>query len=127
MPASREGPILIIDDSADARDAIVAFLETKGHAVATAGSVDEALQQLREGLAPCLILLDLLLAGKKDGFVFRREQVADPDLATIPLVIYSGYHNVHYAALELGVVGYFQKPVHPEVLLEAVETYRFRG
>jgi len=126
MPATREGPILIVDDSADAREAMGALLETKGYAVVMAADVDEALSRLRGGLAPSVILLDLLMSGK-DGFAFRQEQTADPDLAAIPVVIYSGYHNVHYAALELGVAGYFQKPVDPEKFLALIETYRYRG
>ena len=126
MPATREGPILIVDDSADAREAMAALLEAKGYPVVTAAGADDALRRLRNGLAPSVILLDLLMSGK-DGFAFRQEQSADPDLAAIPVVIYSGYHNVHYAALELGVAGYFQKPVDPEKFLELIETYRYRG
>src|SRR5438105_3841907 len=118
MAASAEGPVLVVDDSADTRESIVALLEAAGHAVEMAETADDALRRLHEGLAPCLILLDLLLTGK-DGFVFRREQMADPDLAAIPVVIYSGYHNVHYAALEMGVAGFFQKPVDPEEFLKA--------
>jgi len=126
MPASREGPILIVDDSADARESMAALLETKGLAVVEARGADDALRRLREGLAPSLIFLDLLMAGK-DGFAFRHEQLADPDLAMIPVVIYSGYHNVHYAALELGVSAYFQKPVDPEKFLKMAETCRYQG
>jgi CheY-like chemotaxis protein len=126
MPATREGPILIVDDSPDAREAMGELLEIKGYAVVKAAGAEDALRQLKQGLAPSVILLDLLMSGK-DGFAFRKEQAEDPDLAAIPVVIYSGYHNVHYAALELGVAGYFQKPVDPEKLLELIETYRYRG
>ncbi len=126
MPASRDGPILIVDDNADARESMAALLETKGHSVVLAKSADDALRRLREGLAPSLIFLDLLMAGK-DGFAFRHEQLADRNLAAIPVVIYSGYHNVHYAALELRVAAHFQKPVDPEQLLQMAETYRYRG
>jgi CheY-like chemotaxis protein len=126
MPVSRDGPILIVDDSRDARESMGALLEAKGHTVVMAQGADDALRRLRQGLAPSLIFLDLLMAGK-DGFAFRRELLADPDLAMIPVVIYSGYHNVHYAALELRVAASFQKPVDPEKFLEMVETYRYRG
>src|SRR5512140_1317201 len=119
MPATREGPILIVDDSPDAREAMGALLEAKGYAVVMAAGAEDALRRLRGGLAPSVILLDLLMSGK-DGFAFRQEQTADPELAPIPVVIYSGYHNVHYAALELGVAGYFQKPVDPEKFLELI-------
>ena len=63
----------------------------------------------------------------KDGFAFREEQLADPNLAAIPVIIYSGYHNVHYAALELHVTASFQKPVDPVKFLQLVKTYRYRG
>jgi len=126
MPATHDGPILIIDDSADAREAMGELLEAKGYAVVMASGADDALGRLRQGLAPSVILLDLMMSGK-DGFAFRNEQAADPELSTIPVVIYSGYHNVHYAALELGVAGYFQKPVDPVKFLELIETYRYRG
>ncbi len=102
-----------------------ALLEASGYPVTTAKSADDALSRLRQGLAPSLIFLDLLMSGK-DGFAFRKEQVADPDLAKIPVVIYSGYHNVHYAALELGVAAYFKKPVDPKEFLQLVKTYRYR-
>src|SRR5438045_1130159 len=100
MPASPQGPVLIVDDDAAAREALGALLEASGYRVAMATGVDDALEGLRAGLAPCIILLDLLLPGK-DGFAFRDAQLADPELTAIPVVIYSGYHNVHYSALEM--------------------------
>jgi CheY-like chemotaxis protein len=117
---------MIVDDSADARESMGALLEASGYAVVMAKSADDALRRLREGLAPSLIFLDLLMSGK-DGFAFRKEQVADPDLAMIPVIIYSGFHNVHYAALELGVAAHFKKPVDPKALLQMVEIHRYRS
>jgi CheY-like chemotaxis protein len=125
MPASHAGPVLIVDDDDDAREALRTLLENVGHPTVTAEGADAALDRLRAGLRPCLILLDLMMP-VKDGFQFRREQVADPDLASIPVVIYSAYHNVYYAALELGVAGYFRKPVEVDTLLDVVGTYRCR-
>jgi CheY-like chemotaxis protein len=125
MPASHAGPVLIVDDDDAGREAMRALLETVGHPTVTAEGTDAALDRLRAGLRPCLILLDLMMP-VKDGFQFRREQLADPDLAQIPVVIYSAYHNTHYAALELGVAGYFRKPVDIDTLLNMVKTYRHR-
>jgi CheY-like chemotaxis protein len=124
MPACAEGPILIVDDHANAREALRELLEIAGSTVVTAEDGAVALRRLRDGLAPCLILLDLMMPNK-DGFTFHRECRADPDLAMIPIVVYSGIHNVHYAALEMGVVGYFQQPVQIDTLRELVARYRF--
>lgn len=127
MPASPDGPVLVIEDDAATRDALCALLETKGYPVAAAEDATTALNCLRSGLAPCVILLDLMLSSGKDGFDFRREQKADPDLARIPLVAYSGLHNMHYAALELGGVATLEKPFDAAVLLDAIATHRYRG
>ena len=55
MPASQEGPILIVDDNRDARESMATLLEGDGFPVATASTADDALRRLREGLAPSLI------------------------------------------------------------------------
>jgi CheY-like chemotaxis protein len=126
MPASPDGPILVIEDDATTRDAFRALLEVKGYTAVVTDDAETALKCLRTGLAPSLILLDLMLSGR-DGFDFRREQKADPDLAPIPVVAYSGLHNIHYAALELGSVAVLEKPFDAATLLEAIETHRYRG
>jgi len=126
MPVSPDGPILIIEDDASTRDGLRALLEVKGYAVVVAAEAETALEHLRTGLAPSLILLDLMMSGK-DGFDFRREQKADPALAAIPVVAYSGLHNPHYAALELGSVAILEKPFDAATLVDAIETHRYRG
>jgi CheY-like chemotaxis protein len=82
------GPILIVDDDPDFCSAIAELFESSGHAVVTARDGAEALCRLREGLVPCLILLDLEMP-RRDGVSFRREQLADPALAPIPVILHS--------------------------------------
>jgi CheY-like chemotaxis protein len=58
--------------------------------VATAADGSEAIELLRRQPAPpCLILLDLMMPGM-NGFEFRAELEADPQLARIPIIIITG-------------------------------------
>ena len=72
MDAHAPPCVLIVEDNADARAAFEALLEQKGFGVVTAGDGEEALEVLRAGLKPRLILLDLMMP-RKDGWQFRRE------------------------------------------------------
>jgi CheY-like chemotaxis protein len=119
-------PVLVVEDDADAREAMKSVLELHGYPVVTAADGSEALDRLRNGLKPCLILLDLMMPGM-DGFEFFDQKRQDPRISAIPVVIYSGYHDAKSKAERLGAQGYFQKPVEVESLLNLVETYRARS
>src|ERR1700741_1107945 len=116
-------PVLIVEDDHDIREVMRLLLESEGHAVVTAANGEEALLALRSGLRPCLILLDLMMP-KMDGFGFRREQLADPAKASIPVVLFSGMYDARMQCMFLGTVGYMQKPVDPDRLLILVAQHR---
>jgi CheY-like chemotaxis protein len=121
----RYKPILLVEDNGDIRTAIKVLLELEGYTVVTAVNGEEALQLLHAGLAAGLILLDLAMP-IKDGFAFRTEQVQEPTLACIPVVVYSGASNVEDKAASLGVIGYFHKPVEIDQLLDLVQRHCLR-
>ncbi len=81
-------PVLVVEDDPDVREVMIAIVEREGHRAVPARSGAEALQFLRNGLNPCLILLDLM-APVKNGWEFRAEQNADPHLASIPTIVVS--------------------------------------
>ena len=114
--------VLIVDDTADARDAMKALLELKGYPVVTATDGQEALDELRHGLHPALILLDLMMP-RIDGFRFRKEQLLDPRLSRIPVIIFSGHPEVQNYAAVLGAAACFQKPVDVDRLLTLVQEH----
>jgi CheY-like chemotaxis protein len=101
---------------------MTSLLEAFGYAVVTAADGGEALDRLRRGTAPCLIVLDLEMP-RKDGWEFRSEQTHDPKLAVIPTIISSADGNVKQEAKALGIEGYFEKLGRFDGLLDLVARY----
>lgn len=86
--------ILVVDDDIDLRETLGEVLVDEGYRVELAGNGLEALESLRGGLSPSLILLDLMMP-VMDGWQFRAEQRRDEALAEIPVVIVSASGNWH--------------------------------
>lgn len=118
-------PVLLVDDNSDLREALAAALEAEGYTVIEAGDGEEALARLRGGLTPSVILLDLGMPGK-DGEQFRAEQVMDPKLAAMPVVVLSGEPGLREKAVALSVEAWAQKPVHVDEVLLLIARWRVR-
>jgi two-component system, chemotaxis family, chemotaxis protein CheY len=113
-------PVLIIEDERSTRDGYAALIEqVLGYPVVTAPDAQQALELLRAGLTPSLIVLDLSLPGM-DGFAFRSQQLADPALASCPVLVCSGLLDDARNLEALKAAAYLQKPIEPEVLLRLV-------
>lgn len=77
--------VLIVDDDKEFREALVELVRGEGFQVETATSGMQALDKLRWGLRPCVVLLDLQMA-VMTGWDFRAEQGRDPTLAAVPVI-----------------------------------------
>jgi CheY-like chemotaxis protein len=77
--------VLIVDDDPDFRDALVEILRDEGFHAETATSGMQALDKLRWGFRPCVVLLDMQMA-VMTGWDFRAEQSRDSTLAAIPVI-----------------------------------------
>jgi CheY-like chemotaxis protein len=122
MSSHPEGSILVVEDSEDTRDALRVLLQLEGYRVETAENGQDGLEKLRAGFRPWLILLDLMMP-VMDGAQFRREQLADPQLAEIPVVVYSALPPANINVGQLKGVAYLQKPVDFETLLSLVRLH----
>ncbi len=120
---SRQKTVLLVEDNDETREVVSTLLQLEGYAVVTARDGDEGLEHLRRGLDPCVILLDLMMPGRTDGLAFRSEQLRDPKLASIPVIVCSGYDEVKRKAAELGITVFCQKPLEIEELLGLVSTH----
>jgi CheY-like chemotaxis protein len=114
--------ILLVEDNADSNAALELFLHAHGFEVTVAFDGQQGLERLRTGPRPCLILLDVMMPGK-DGRAFRAEQLADPALASIPVIVFSGAYDVGAIADGLGVRDYLTKPLDVQRLLDTVRRY----
>jgi CheY-like chemotaxis protein len=110
--------VLIIDDDLAVREALAEALEDAEYCPIAAANGQEALEYLRQGGRPCVILLDLMMP-IMDGWEFRAAQLADPALGPIPVIVLSAVNELGRVAA--GVV--LRKPVQLATLLEAVQRF----
>lgn len=112
--------VLIVDDDRAVLNGLGELLESEGYAVATAMDGVDALKQLRAGLRPCVILLDLMMP-RMDGWDFRHEQLKDPDLKDLPVVVITaaGFSEASVKA-QFGDIELVSKPPPEKGLLDAI-------
>jgi CheY-like chemotaxis protein len=71
---------------------------------------------------PCLILLDLMMP-RLGGHEFRRAQLGDPTVASVPVAVLSGAVDIEQRAQALGAVASVAKPIDVEMLMDVVRRY----
>jgi CheY-like chemotaxis protein len=110
--------VLIVEDNEVTRDLMTLILESDGYQVSTAANGRSALERLRGGDRPSVILLDLMMP-VMDGWQFREEQRRDRALADIPVVVCTAAgESAEKTALGVGEL--LKKPVEADDLLAAV-------
>ena len=113
--------VLVIDDDPPIVDGLRELLQGEGYDVAVAGDGRAALDQLRRGLRPSVIVLDLMMPAM-DGWDFRHEQLKDAELRDIPVIVFTatGFSEASVKA-QLGVAEVVPKPLSPARLLGAIQ------
>jgi CheY-like chemotaxis protein len=115
--------VLVVEDDADVRGALAAVLEVAGYQVVEAAHGGEALDHLRAATTSfCMILLDLFMP-MMNGWAFRAEQMKDPDMAAIPVVVVSADATGVTKARSLGIADYLTKPIDFDRLLSLVDKH----
>jgi CheY-like chemotaxis protein len=104
--------VLVVEDHEDMRDALVEILRLEGYQVSWAADGRQALDEAKLH-RPDVILLDLMMP-EMNGWQFRAEQVKDPDLADVPVIVMSAYASDMDAAASL------PKPFLIEDMIETV-------
>ena len=118
--AQSQQTLLVVDDDLDIRDALQDVLEGAGYSVRLAADGQQALESLRAGWHPDLILLDLMMP-RMNGFEFRDVQRHEEPLCRIPVLLASADPALPQAARALGVAGYLRKPLDLDDLLGTVD------
>jgi len=123
-PPVRGGAVMVVDDDGQHRQALAGMLEAAGYAVEQAEDGLDALEQVRSRQPlPMVILLDLQMP-RMDGWDLMLQLKRDPILASIPVVLVSGYSKLGAEAEATGANGYVCKPVRAEQLLRAIDRFR---
>lgn len=86
---TRVHSVLVVDDERTVRDLFRDVLGETGHRVEVAASGPDALERLRSGSVPCVILTDVRMP-RMDGFELERELARDPQLSSVPVVVLTG-------------------------------------
>jgi CheY-like chemotaxis protein len=111
-------PIFVVDDDPDLREVLGDLLHDEGYETFLFANGEEALELLREGTRPHLILLDLMMPGM-NGWQFREEQLRDAALRDIPVVVMTA--STGFDPTPLHAAEILKKPVGIEQILDAVE------
>lgn len=121
--------VLIVDDDADFVEAISTLLEAKGYEIISASDGQAGLEQAKEQ-SPGLILLDVMMTGKSEGFDVARGLKDNKITKDIPVILITGIKKD--MSLPFGfepdedwlpVKAVLEKPVKPDVLLKAVQEH----
>ena len=113
-----ESPILVVDDDPDLREALGELLGEVGYDARLCENGRKALELLRRGDRPRLILLDLMMP-EMNGWQFREEQLKDEALRDIPVVVMTASRGFAKDAIPAQEILY--KPVGLGEIIEAVE------
>ncbi len=81
--------VLIIDDDPELVDAASNLLDAQGYQVESAPNGKIGVAKARE-LRPDIILLDVMMTRKTEGFEVARELNKDKDLKNIPILMITG-------------------------------------
>ncbi len=113
------GHCLVVDDDAEIRTTLTAYLEGFGWRVDAAAD-GQAMRQLLGLARPDVIVLDLMLPGE-DGLALLRWLGRQPDAAPVLMLTARGDTMSRVVGLELGADDYRAKPFEPRELVARLQ------
>lgn len=119
---SGKGPVLVVDDDPDIREALRDTLESEGYGAVGVMDGQEALAYLRTNSIPPLILLDWNM-GPMNGSEFMAEAAQDPVLSRIPVILLTADARAPEKSRGNSFVGCLMKPVDLDALFMFVDRY----
>jgi CheY-like chemotaxis protein len=119
----RVATILAVDDDPTIQQLLVVNLELEGYDVIVASDGEEALERIRKD-KPDAVLLDVMMP-RMDGMEVCKAAKADPETASIPIVILSAKAQQDDIAqgADVGADAYLTKPFDPLDLIETVQRF----
>lgn len=119
--------VLIIDDDVEYVEAIVNLLDAKGYDATSASNGKDGVKKAKAE-KPDVILLDVMMTTKSEGFDVARELHSDANLKNTPVIMITGVRkemNLPFGFEPDGdwlpVKAVLEKPVKPELLLKTLK------
>jgi two-component system response regulator AtoC len=111
--------LVVIDDDKSFRSYLTTLLEAIGHRVTCFASGEEALEALEKGLAPSMIILDIIMEGLSGIEVLKKVRQIQEDL---PIIMLTGVDQTQtiVEAMRFGASDYLVKPFETEELEIAI-------
>jgi len=107
--------LVVIDDDKSFRSYLTTLLQSMGYQVTCFASGEEAVEALEGGLAPSMIILDIIMEGMSGIEVLRRVREIQEDL---PIIMLTGVDQTQtiVEAMRFGASDYLVKPFETEEL-----------
>ncbi|MDD4874820.1 MAG: response regulator [Candidatus Pacebacteria bacterium] len=116
--------ILVVEDEQILAEMYQDKFKKEGFEVIAAKDGKEGIKMMREQ-KPALVLLDILLPNE-NGIDFLKKQKKDPELSSIPIIVFSNFDDpeTKKETLDLGVKEYLIKSNHnPREIVEQIKKY----
>ena len=111
-------PILVVDDDADLRETLGELLREEGYRPHLCDNGRQALDALRRGLRPRLVLLDLMMP-EMNGWEFREAQLRDARFSAIPVVVMTASRGLDRRPIRAAEI--LLKPIGLGELIAAIQ------
>ena len=121
LDAEKHKTILLVDDDEDLLEMLVDLMAAAGYEVGWATNGADALEEIKRGGAPDLIVLDMHMP-VMTGAEFLEARMRDPALQKVPVVVMSA-HLVTFARAAFGVVDVILKPFSFDALLRLAKIH----
>ena len=121
LDAEKQKTILVVDDDEDLLELVVDLMAAAGYEVGWATNGADALEEIRRGGVPDLIILDMHMP-VMTGAEFLERRKRDLDLKNVPVVVMSA-HAVAFSRSAFGVVDVIVKPFTFDALLRVAKLH----
>lgn len=119
--------ILLVDDDVEFVESNKELLEAEGYEVITAHNGTTGIEKAKQH-KPDLMILDVMMATKTEGFEVSRQIPKTPELRNMPIILVTGIRkemNLPFGfepdETWLPVDSIMEKPIDPKKFLEAVK------
>jgi CheY-like chemotaxis protein len=114
--------VLVVDDQLSILELDRYVLESEGYQVMLTQTGRHALELLRSGYRPDVIVCDLVMQ-EMDGLQLLQQLKADPRFRSTPVIACSGHPHLSREAFEAGATDFFRKPFTSRALVELVDRH----